>query len=222
MKNLLLAACLFAAPLYSYSQCNTYYTLEEGNKWTITNYNGKDKVTGKLSYEVKELQRMDDGWKAELLFTSYDKKDKEQLQQTMDMTCNDGIVQMDMSRFFPQDMMATMRDANMNIETKNIEFPEDMEVGDELPDASVRISGDLPFTMETVITNRKVIKEESVTTSAGTFECVVIEYTVSTKSIMSIESKGIDWIAEDVGLVKSEHYNKSGKLTDKSLLTSFE
>ncbi|MEQ9168598.1 MAG: hypothetical protein RLO12_20235, partial [Fulvivirga sp.] len=94
-----------------------------------------------------------------------------------------------------------------------------LSVGMSLNDASLKMSGSIPFKMEVNIVNRKVEGKESITTPAGTFECYKITYTINTKSIMSMETTGADWIAKEIGMVKSENYNKNGKLQGYSLLT---
>ena len=136
--------------------------------------------------------------------------------------CVDGIINLDMSRFFPEEVMNSFKDLNMSIETENLEVPSSLEVGKGLKGASIKISGDIPFTMETKITNRKVLAKEKVTTPAGTYDCFKVGYTIVTKTVMNMESSGIDWIAEDVGMVKSENFDGNGKLTGYSLLTNFK
>lgn len=73
------------------------------------------------------------------------------------------------------------------------------------------------MTMEMV--DRKVEGKESLTTSAGTFDCYVISYTTEMKMGLNTMFKNKEWIAEGVGMVKSENYNKNGKLMGYSELT---
>ncbi|QSE97459.1 TapB family protein [Fulvivirga lutea] len=218
----LLTLCLCLLFQFSYSQCNPFYNFKEGSTWEITNYTDKDKVTSRQVNSVKSLTETSNGWEATLAFKSYDKKDKLELENEIEMTCDDGTISMDMSRFFPQEMMESFEDMDLQIETENMVIPESLSVGDELPEASITISGQIPFTMETKITDRKVQGIESITTPAGTFECYKISYKIITKTMMSIEMNGVDWIAKDVGMVKAESYKQNGKLMGVSLLTSFE
>lgn len=37
-----------------------------------------------------------------------------------------------------------------------------------------------------------------------------------------MEMKGVDYIAEEVGMVRAENYNATGKLVDHTLLTRYE
>jgi hypothetical protein len=63
---------------------------------------------------------------------------------------------------------------------------------------------------------------ENMTTPAGTFKCYKIASTIETKSMISITTHTVEWMAKDVGVVRSENYNKKGKLTSYMVLTSFK
>ena len=69
--------------------------------------------------------------------------------------------------------------------------------------------------------DRKVEKREDITTSAGTFNCIVISQTISTKMMVRIKASSKECYAENVGMVRSESYNKKGKLLGYSELTKF-
>ncbi|MFN0275221.1 MAG: hypothetical protein ACKVPJ_05725, partial [Chitinophagales bacterium] len=55
----------------------------------------------------------------------------------------------------------------------------------------------------------------------GSFECVKFSETIHMKMLFKVTAKSITWMAEDVGVVKSESYNDKGKLEGYSLLTKF-
>ncbi len=99
-----------------------------------------------------------------------------------------------------------------------------MAVGESLADAGMTITitsnGQKIMEMKTEITNREVIGEETLTTPAGTFICLVITQTME-MSIGGFTSNSKQWISEGVGLVKNEDYNQDGELMGRSLLTSF-
>lgn len=59
----LIAVLLSCSSLYA--QCNPYYIFEEGSSWELTSYNAKDKLTGRQVHELKSLEEMSDGWRAE-------------------------------------------------------------------------------------------------------------------------------------------------------------
>jgi hypothetical protein len=87
----------------------------------------------------------------------------------------------------------------------------------------VSSSGITMVNMDVTINNRKVLAKEKITTSAGTFDCYKISYeTESRTRMITVNTKGMEWISEGVGVVKTETYNKKDKLTGYSLLTKFE
>ncbi len=76
------------------------------------------------------------------------------------------------------------------------------------------------MTFDTV--NRKVEKTESLTTSAGTFNCYVISSENKAKMMMTNTTHSSRmWLAEGVGMVRQDTYNKGGKLISKVVLTSY-
>ena len=65
----------------------------------------------------------------------------------------------------------------------------------------------------------KISGKEKLTTPAGTFDCFIMEETVTTKAMMQKEvEKTVSWYAYGVGLVKESTYDKKGKLVSTTLL----
>jgi len=222
-KLLLLVACFIIGHLSANGQCNPYYDIEEGTVYEITSYDHKDKVSGRTVSKIDSYEETSNGWKAKIDFKTYDKKDELIIEnEDVEMTCADGIIEMDMQRFMPAQMMESFKEMNFQMDIDNIQIPSELNVGDELDDGSITMTGDIPMTISIKIENRKVEAKETITTPAGTFECYKISYDVNMKTVMSQSSKGVEWIAKDVGVVKSESYNGRGKLMGYSLLTKFE
>jgi hypothetical protein len=74
--------------------------------------------------------------------------------------------------------------------------------------------------MEANTTDRKVEKMETVETPAGTFECYVIYSNTQSKMMMANKSfPNRVWLAENVGMVKSESYNSKGKILSRMVLS---
>lgn len=201
------------------AQCNQFFQIEEGMSWEMTNYDKKGKQEGRQITRVMAMDETSDGWDATLQFTAFDKKDKEQLQQEMEITCDDGTMKMDMSRFFPAEMPMN-ENMNMEITTENLVWPSDLDVGQTLPDATLLMDmGMMKITVSVV--DRKVESKESITTPAGTFECYKISYTTKMKFMGEREYRGVDYIAKKVGVVKTESFDKKGELASYSELTKF-
>jgi hypothetical protein len=122
-------------------------------------------------------------------------------------------------------MMQQFEDMEMEVTGTDVELPNDLSVGQNLPDANVDVKmsmGGINMNMNVETINRKVEKKESVTTPAGSFDCYVI-YS-ETKSKMMLANNTFPnrlWLAEGVGMVKQETYNKNGKLMGSMVLTLF-
>lgn len=205
----------------AWAQCNPFYNLKEGSEWELTSYDTKDKVTGRQVNTLKSIEETADGWNAVVYFKNYDKKDKLVYEKEIEMECANGVIKLDMERFIPEESLQAFKDMDMTIEVDNLEIPSDLDVGKDLDDGAIHIKSAI-MNMSIDVTDRKVESKEDITTPAGTFDAYKILYTVKTKMIMNAEAQGVDYIAENVGLVKSETYNKNGKLKGYTLLTSYK
>lgn len=59
--------------------------------------------------------------------------------------------------------------------------------------------------------------------AAGSFDCFRISYvTISETRLITTEINSTEWIAEKVGVVKSESYDRKGNLSGYSLLTGLK
>ena len=96
-------------------------------------------------------------------------------------------------------------------------IPADIYEGMELPDYSIEIKI-MFITSKMGCKDRKVIGRESVTTPAGTFDCYVVEETMTAKAMM-VNERQVSWYARGVGLVKQQTFDKK-KLTGTTLLTA--
>lgn len=69
---------------------------------------------------------------------------------------------------------------------------------------------------------RKVTGEETITTPAGTFDCIIFEQQSEVR-VLGIKQKGITktWYAKNVGDVKSEVYSLKGELRSRVVLEEF-
>ena len=77
--------------------------------------------------------------------------------------------------------------------------------------------------MEMSITNRKVVDEVEITTPIRTFDTYKITAQEDIKmTMLNRSSSSTYYYAEGYGQVKSESYDKNGKLSGYMLLTKFE
>ncbi|MCA0960521.1 hypothetical protein LCL86_15820 [Muricauda ruestringensis] len=211
--------------VHAQNTCSTYYPMVDGAKLQYTNYNKKGKEDGKFNYTVTNVQGSGNNISATMEMEIVDKKGKVYTSD-YDIVCDGNIVKIDFKSLMNEQMLSQMGDVEMDISGTDIELPNSLSVGQELPDANISIKmkmgGAINMNTNVETVNRKVEKLESLTTPAGTFDCYVIYSETKTKMMMTNQTlPSRTWFSEGVGMVKQESYNKSGKLTNSMVLTNY-
>jgi hypothetical protein len=81
----------------------------------------------------------------------------------------------------------------------------------KLPDYDFSIKISL-MSMKIIGENRRIVGKERLQTKAGSFDCFILEETITTKSMMMKNVERIkSWYAYGIGLVKEITYDKNGK-----------
>ena len=222
MKALTLICTFFCITSTVFSQdCSKYYPMDEGTKFQITMYNKKDKMSGVMDYEVKEVS----GNTATMFYEMADEKGKMITSSEYGITCSDDGVTIDFSSMMSPGVMGQYEDMEVEMSGTDLLFPNNLSVGQSLPDADVLMTVKMPpmnMKMTMKFFNRKVEGNETVNTPAGNFECYVITYDTESKMGIKMTMSSKLWLSEGYGMVKQENYNKKGALMGKSVLTSFE
>lgn len=217
-------AIAFATVTYS-QDCEGFYPLKPGAVIEMQSFNAKDKLTGIARQTILNLDETDEGLIIKVKSEQFDEKDKPVFEQELQMRCKDNIFYMDMESFLDPNTLNSMKDIEVAIDASDLEFPSTIKVGQTLPDGSVsmKVSGGLAMMDMTVnIINRKVEAFETITVPAGSFECYKITYDTDVKSFVKVTTTSAEWIAKDVGMVRSETYDKKGKLTGYTVLSKFK
>lgn len=225
MKNKILLAilCICISPfVFSQHNCNNYYPLKDGASFQITTYDKKDKQTSVVDYKIKDVTDSSEGKTATIHGSVKDKKDKEISEMEFKVTCKDNKISVDFNSLMSPQMTEQFKDMDIDITGTNLEWPNDLSVGQKLPDSNVKMKismAGMIMNFSVDITDRKVIGSEKITTPAGTFDCMVITYDTQVNMGVKQTTSSKQWIAKDVGMVKQEDY-KNGKVMDTSLLTA--
>lgn len=232
MKSILLFLTFVLCNTFSFAQCEkTYFPFEDGVSFELTNYKSNGKETGKVKSTIRDTDQEN---RIIVQNEIYDKKGKLISDGEYEVICDNGTVKIDMKRFIPEDLMKGHENMEMVIEGDFMEIPASLEVGQELPDGSgtitMSMSGggmDMKTTMDLTFTDMKVEKEETITTPAGTFETFKITQTTNVDMNMvgmkkTTTTTSANWLAKGVGTVKTENYDKKGKVDSYTELTSFE
>ncbi|MBD3637399.1 MAG: hypothetical protein HUJ25_08610 [Crocinitomicaceae bacterium] len=229
--SVLVTACIAFSFTNSYQdECKPYFPMKKGTTWVYNEYDKKGELAGTNTTIVNEI--VENGNKIEYRLTGIHdgpkKKEKNHMEQDILYVCEDGVFKMSMENLVPQETMDSFGDdATIEVDQTEMEFPSTLSPGDELKDASVQVSismnGMNVMKINVNITNRKIEKMDEVTTDAGTYNCALMTYDVTTKMAFStIESSVKDWISPVVGIVKSESYDKKGELSNSRALVSYK
>ncbi len=223
-KTIYTLIVLFGITTTAISQnCSKFYQLKEGTKAEITTYNKKGKTSAVVDYTVLKNTSTANGEVANMQSSIKDEKGKLIAETNYDITCDGTKITIDYNSMISPMMLEQFKNMEYDISGIDLEIPNNLTVGQELPDAQmnmkISMSG-INMNMDLSLTNRKVIAKEDVTTPAGTFNCFVISYDMNTKMGIAQTSNSKQWIAEGVGMVKQEDYQR-GKVSSSSLLTKF-
>ncbi|MEH6763768.1 MAG: hypothetical protein V7655_04640 [Aequorivita antarctica] len=227
MKTLLNTLALLFISYIGISQndCNKFYPLNEGTKFQITVYDSKEKPSAIIDYDVVNVRKSGGDKIGTINSKMTDGKGKEITNTSFDVSCNGEVVSIDFKSLINPQIFEQFGNMDYEITGTNMEWPNNLSVGQKLPDATmdmkISMSG-INMNMTVEITDRKVIGKETITSPAGSFNCFVITYSTNMKMGISQRTTSKQWVTEKVGAVKSENYDKNGKVTGSSLLTKFE
>ena len=223
--TLFLVAVFGLSTAFGQMDCSKYYPMKEGMTTQYTNYNKKGKNEGTVNYTVSGVTKEGDMIQADMNMTLTDEKGKEVFTSSYSIRCEGDRIAIDYTSLLPDNMMEQMGEMEMEVTGTDIELPNDLNVGETLSDANVTMTmsmGGMKMKTEINILNRKVEKKEVVETDAGSFDCYVI-YSESQTSSMGINKTFPSrlWLAEGIGMVKQETYQKNGNLMSSTLLTAY-
>ena len=222
IKNLVIfLSFLSYSYLASAQDCALYIPVDEGASWEMTSYNAKGKEGGKIYYELVEKSAQGDDITFTIKSRFEDAKGRETFESTYEAYCHGGVFEIDMQSKMDGVAMGAYKDMKMEVDATNFEVPDmDASPGTKLDDASLEVQVAGIFNMIINTTDREVLAREEIETPAGTFDCLVLTQTTQSKMIVKVQSTSKEWYAPGVGLVRSESYNKKGKLTGYSELTA--
>jgi len=208
---------------HTQSDCSKYYPMDEGTSFQYTNYNTKGKVSGILDHSIINNRTINDYEVVTLTTKMSDKSGELKIESKYDITCSSEGVSIDFKSMISPQMFTQFEKFEYEITGTNLELPNELSVGIELPDANMKMVVKMGMTMNINITikDRKVIGEETITTPSGTYNCYVLSSSLEMDMMMKIESSSKQWIAEGVGMVKEESYDAKGNLAGYSELTKF-
>lgn len=227
MKKLILLTAIILIVLGSNAQ-EIFFPTKEGTVLMYKTFDKKDKLSGTVKYTIKHLSVNGSDMDITYQIESIDPKDKLVFKEEITIQQKGDKLYFDMSNFinkaaFQQEGVIP---AEIEITGNNMEVPSNPNPGDLLPDAHVEMALKMGFVnmkMSAYVTNRKVEAIEDITVAAGTFKGYKFSCDVnSTVMGIKVSSKNNDWYAKGVGIVKSENYDKNGKLQSRTELVEMQ
>lgn len=195
-----------------------FFPTKEGTVLVYKTFDKKDKETNMVRYTIKHLEINGSDMDITYLCESLDPKEKLVFKEEITIHQKGDKLYFDMSNFINKAAFQQNGEipAEIQVTGNNLEVPSDPKPGDLLPDANVEMAMKLGFInmkMSANVTNRRVEAIEDITVKAGTFKGYKFSSEVNSVVMgMKINSKNTDWYAKGVGIVKTESYDKNGKL----------
>lgn len=214
MKKLAIAIIALAASVVSLSGQNLdlFFSVTQGDSFTYTVYNPDGKVEYKYSCTNKEVNGADLSDASVLYEYQFWKGDGSPLfddegKMDMKITLNsEGTTSYmyDMKKSMAIQDVVTMGDISS--------LPSKLEAGQTVPDGKINIKVK-NVGASFLLTNRKVLAQEEITTPAGTFSTYKMDENQTNKVLISTKTFHIiTWYAKNIGCIKQEVYDKKGKL----------
>lgn len=226
MKKLLsiltVFALFFSFNTLSAQDCTIYEGYKEGSSTKMVHYDKKDKMTGWTTTTVKERSDLPAG--VSLTFNQqYDNGDDYQFESEFTIECENGVVKVDMSKMLDPNTMTAYENMEFEIDADDMSIPPKASAGDKLDDGEITVTiitgTPINVSISVGMSNRVVESEETIETPAGKFDCLKISYDLLTKvGFVKVKSSAVEYYNKVHGVVKSESYDKKGKLEGYSVL----
>jgi hypothetical protein len=232
MKKIILISVLIISAALANAQdaCKNMVLLKEGASYTMKSYNHKDKLASTSKSTVKSAKNTDKGVEIIMNNVITDNKGKEVSNGEVGLRCEGNVMYLDLRSLMNSQSMAGFENMQIEVENNLMEIPVNLEAGSKLKDAHMKMTisneGMKIATMDMHITNRMVEGKEKTTTEAGEFNTFKIKYDteVITTTLFPMKMKGssIDYFAPEIGTIRTESYDKNGKLTGYTVLTELK
>ena len=232
MKNILKALIPGAFLILTFSasiaqECKIYFPDQIGSVREMKTYDQKNKLNGIIRQEILDKKIIGNDVQLKVRSTMYSPDEKETSTVELDLVCENGVFKFDMKNFMDPKTMEAYKDMSVEMSGDQLAYPSGLSAGQKLADGTfkmvVKNNNITLLTMTTNITNRQVEGIESVTTEAGTFNCYKIRYNMAMKAgFITTNMSAIEWIADGVGLVRSESFDRKGKPVGYTVLTSLK
>ncbi len=230
MKTLLFSLFLAAITLSNnQAQDCMGVTFKTGMSFELSQFNAKDKAIGKIVYQVKDVHKEGGSTIMDISAQFEDEKGKQRPPYSIHYSCTGNELTADMSGMMQAMQSGGMKDMEMKLKSNKLIYPGKLSVGQKLSDGQMEVemgnNGTAMMNMSMTMANRLVESKAPITTPAGTFDAYKITSDMNMENkVMGMPIRStmhiISYRADNqIFDIKSETYNKSGKLMGYSLLT---
>ncbi len=200
-----------------------------GMGYEMITYNAKDKPVGKVNYLVKNVRREGGSTLIDISIQTADERGKTQPPYTVQYVCTGNELVADLSGLTRSIQGPTAADLEMKLNVNRLTYPSKLSIGQKLPngvlEAELFSNGNRTMEINMTVNNRQVEGSETLTTPAGTFNTYKLTSDVAIDnramgmpirlSVRTVSYRTNDLIFD----VKTENFNKNGKLMSYSLLS---
>lgn len=234
LKSLLLSGVMLAMTgvnAIAQESCAFFFPNQEGEQLTRNSYTADGKLMNILVYRVDQVYNYPSGMEVIASYTFSNATGKALNSGQMLARCSDGNFSMSMSGAMPFPVAMDMLNADVYMMGDLMNYPNamsnPMSPGDdgEYEDATIRLyeKGNKDNRAEVTLSDREFVATESVDTPAGPYYCTKVKYDIDIWTPKGkIEGYGYEWYAPNIGIVRSEHYNKNNVLQSYSELSKIQ
>ena len=222
MINKLIFIFLFASLSMNAQPCDGYFPMNKGSIMETTTFTEKGKPQTVSTITIQDIVNTGDGVNLAIHANIVDEKGKSVSSSDYDAKCSNGSFSINMKSMLTPEQLKSSKDMTVTIDADDIFYPLDFTIGEMLKDAHLKMNvsmNNMNMPATTIdITHRKIEGKETITTPAGSFECIKISSTIKIKNIIGYEMQSIEWISKGNGVIRTESY-RGDKMKGYSLLT---
>ena len=222
MKNLLLILFVLSTNIVSGQTCEGFFPNTKDAVMEMTSFNDKNKAQTISTTTIQNVENRGNDVNLTLHADIVDEKNKPLAKIDYDAYCSQGTFFISMKSLISSDQLKAWESMTVKIDANDVSYPLNCSPGQKLDDASLKVDvfmNEMKMPGMTInVTDRLIVGNESITTPAGTFDCVKISATQKVKYIIGYEMHTIEWLSKGNGIVRSESY-KGEKLKGYTVLT---
>ena len=218
---------LFAGTVMA-QDCTFFFPQAEGTVWVRKGYDAKGNLQTVMSYKVDDVETLPTGMEVEADYVYTNPSGTVVNKGDVKAYCQNGEFFMDSQETLSSPGLVSEMSTNVDLTENFINYPNPYAADFDkdnvyFDEASVKIydKKDRKNRKDMSIYDREFIKIESITTPAGTFDCAKVKYKLATRSPKSKETLtgyGYEWYSPNVGLVRTEQFDKNNVLQSYTVL----